>query len=168
MEEGERETRGFIICLPVSQHFHCFFSGTCCVWHTGIRSTTFLSLSLSNFSFFFYFWTTIITSTTFSLEQIFERFLFFFSRIVTMLTMKRKRNQISLSLSLSNANIKREAFDNANFIWSADGQRALNEIASRLMNHRETLSNAIFWKRNEIVDNVIINFSIRMIAHWNA
>lgn len=59
-----------------------------------------LSLSLSNFSFFFYFWTTIIRSTTFSLEQIFERFLFFFSRIVTMLTMKRKRNQISLSLSL--------------------------------------------------------------------
>lgn len=36
------------------------------------------SLSLKFFLFFFYFWTTIITSTTFSLEQIFERFLFFF------------------------------------------------------------------------------------------
>lgn len=38
-----------------------------------------LSLSLSNF--FFYFWTTIITNTTFSLEQIFKHFLFFFDEL---------------------------------------------------------------------------------------
>lgn len=156
MEEGERETRGFIICLPVSQHFHCFFSGTCCVWHTGIRSTTtflFLSLSLKFFLFFFIFEQLSLRVPPFLSNRFLSAFFFFFSRIVTMLTMKRKRNQISLSLSLSNANIKHEAFDNANFIWSADGQRALNEIASRLMNHRETLSNAIFWKRNEIVEH---------------
>lgn len=60
------------------------------------------SLSLSNFSFFFYFWTTIITSTTFSLEQIFERFLFFFfTNCNDVNDEKKTKPNLSFSLSLT-------------------------------------------------------------------
>lgn len=59
------------------------------------------SLSLSNFSFFFYFWTTIITSTTFSLEQIFERFLFFFFFTNCNDVNDEKKTKPNLSFSLS-------------------------------------------------------------------
>lgn len=73
-----------------------------CVTHGDSLDHLSFSLSLSNFSFFFYFWTTIITSTTFSLEQIFERFLFFFfTNCNDVNDEKKTKPNLSFSLSLT-------------------------------------------------------------------
>lgn len=72
-----------------------------CVTHGDSLDHLSFSLSFLNFSFFFYFWTTIITSTTFSLEQIFERFLFFFfTNCNDVNDEKKTKPNLSLSLSL--------------------------------------------------------------------
>lgn len=73
-----------------------------CVTHGDSLDHLSFSLSFLNFSFFFYFWTTIITSTTFSLEQIFERFLFFFfTNCNDVNDEKKTKPNLSFSLSLT-------------------------------------------------------------------
>lgn len=112
MEEGERETRGFIICLPVSQHFHCFFSGTCCVRHVRIRSTTtFLSLSQI---FFFIFEQLSLPIPPFLSNRFLSTFFFFLTNCNDVNDEKKTKPNISLSLSLTRISCR--AFDNANFI----------------------------------------------------